>query len=109
MLMSLTLSVKSNEPVDIWSIENKEEKKTTEDTLDNDVQQSINNLTNSKEDEIAIEQDTIEINKKIVGLYDPSDNGFMMNMWKNSDPKKVFNLSIPNCNFRNGVYWVSSL
>ena len=60
--MSLTLSVKSNEPVDIWSIENKEEKKTTEDTLDNDVQQSINNLTNSKEDEIAIEQDTIEIN-----------------------------------------------
>ena len=27
MLMSLTLSVKSNEPVDIWSIENKEEKK----------------------------------------------------------------------------------
>ncbi len=93
MLMSLTLSVKSNEPVDIWSIENKEEKKTIEDTLDNDVQQSINNLTNSKEDEIAIEQDTIEINKKIVGLYDPSDNGFMMNMWKNSDPKKVFNLS----------------
>ena len=93
MLMSLTLSVKSNEPVDIWSIENKEEKKTTEDTLDNNVQQSINNLTNSKEDEIAIEQDTIEINKKIVGLYDPSDNGFMMNMWKNSDPKKVFDLS----------------
>ena len=46
MLMSLTLSVKSNEPVDIWSIENKEEKKTTEDTLDNDAQQSINNLTN---------------------------------------------------------------
>ena len=65
MLMSLTLSVKSNEPGDIWSIENKEEKKTTEDTLDNDVQQSINNLTNSKEDEIAIEQDTIEINKKM--------------------------------------------
>ena len=49
MLMSLTLSVKSNEPVDIWSIENKEEKKTTENTLDNDVQQSINNLTNSKD------------------------------------------------------------
>ncbi len=93
MLMSLTLSVKSNEPVDIWSIENKEEKKTTEDTLDNDVQQSIKNLTNSREDEIAIEQDTIKINKKIVGLYDPSDNGLMMNMWKNSDPKKVFNLS----------------
>ena len=91
--MTLTTSVKSNEPVDIWSMENKKEKKDTKNTFDNDNddQHSINNLKNSVKNEI--DQDSIEIKTKIVGLYDPSDNGFMMNMWKNSDPKRIFNLS----------------
>ena len=45
------------------------------------------NLTSS------IEEGEILNKRKIVGLYDPEENGFDLEMWNNTDPKKIFELS----------------
>ena len=31
--------------------------------------------------------------RKIIGLYDPEENGFALEMWNNTDPKILFELS----------------
>ena len=44
-----------------------------------------------KEIELNIEEDQTLISKeiKIVGLYDPAENGLDINMWSNTDGKKI--------------------
>ena len=83
----------ANEPVDIWNIEKeKVENITTNSDLDdnNETSETIvinNNLTSS------IEEGEILNKRKIVGLYDPEENGFDLEMWNNSEPNKIFELS----------------
>ena len=85
--------VYANEPVDIWSINKKKDSNVSEisDIDDsNNISESIiiqdNSITN-------IEEDQIKTKRKIVGLYDPQENGFNLEMWSNTDPKKIFELS----------------
>ena len=40
-----------------------------------------------------IEEREVASKRKIVGLYDPEENGFALEMWNNTDPKKIFELS----------------
>ena len=40
-----------------------------------------------------VEEGEITNRRKIVGLYDPEENGFALEMWNNTDPKKIFELS----------------
>ena len=94
MLLSIFYSFSyANEPVDIWSIEKeKVENITTNSDLDdnNETSETIvinNNLTSS------IEEGEILNKRKVVGLYDPEENGFDLDMWNNTDPKKIFELS----------------
>ena len=83
----------ADEPVDIWSIEKeKVENITTNSDLEDKDETSetiiINdNLTSS------IEEGEILNKRKIVGLYDPEENGFDLEMWNNSEPNKIFELS----------------
>ena len=83
----------ANEPVDIWSVEKeKVENITTNSDLEDNNESSetiiINdNLTSS------IEEDEILNKRKIVGLYDPEENGFGLEMWNNTEPSKIFELS----------------
>ena len=83
----------ANEPVDIWSIEKeKGENITTNSDLEdnNETSETIvinNNLTSS------IEEGEILNKRKVVGLYDPEENGFDLEMWNNSEPNKIFELS----------------
>ena len=81
----------ANEPVDIWSIDKKKNEKN-----------SINSTNKNDDTENLIIQDTLISNieegeiinqTKIVGLYDPEENGFGLEMWNNTNPKKIFELS----------------
>ena len=83
----------ANEPVDIWNIEKEKiENITTNSDLEDNSETSeiivINdNLTSS------IEEGEILNKRKIVGLYDPEENGFDLEMWNKTEPKKIFELS----------------
>jgi len=92
------LTAQSEEPIDIWSIE---EKKTTKnvEVIENIqekkvTQNSIYKMQSQKDDKLNIEEDQTLISKeiKIVGLYDPSENGLDINMWSNSDGDQILNI-----------------
>ena len=88
----------SNEPLDIWNLEN--EKKSKVKSLEkkkqeqNETINSIYEMQSEQVSEFIVEQDenlsSDEI--EIAGLYDPSENDFTINMWKNSDGKKILEL-----------------
>ena len=110
-------TAQSQEPIDIWNIE---EKKTTEniDIIENEekdvTQNSIYKMQSQKDDELNIEEDQTLISKeiKIVGLYDPAENGLDINMWSNSNGDQILNIfkrinkikSFKRC-FRNFRYF----
>jgi hypothetical protein len=92
------LVVQSQEPIDIWNIE---EKKTTKnvDAIDNNKEKNVpqNNIykmQSQKDDKLKIEEDqTLDSNEiKIVGLYDPAENGLDINMWSKSNGDQIFNI-----------------
>ena len=85
--------VYANEPVDIWSVDKqKDENSTGNSNIQNNEETSEtiiiqDNLISN------IEEGQILSKRKIVGLYDPEENGFVLDMWNNTDPKKIFELS----------------
>ena len=88
----------SQEPIDIWNIE---EKKTTKnvDAIDNNKekyipQNNIYKMQSQKNGALDIEEDqTLTSNViKIVGLYDPAQNGLDINMWSKSNGDQIFNI-----------------
>ena len=88
----------SNEPVDIWNLENQNDPNVS--SSDDDAEKNISS-TNAiyeiqieKEKKLNIQEDQTLISKKIeiVGLYDPSENGLTIDMWKNSDGNRVLDL-----------------
>ena len=96
--LCLGLATHSEEPIDIWNIE---EKKNTEnlDIVDeieekNITQNSIYEMQSKKNGELGVEQDqTLVSNKvRIVGLYDPAKNGLDINMWSKSNGDQILNI-----------------
>ena len=92
------VAAQSQEPIDIWNIE---EKKTTFnfDVIENKeekniTQNSIYKMQSQKDDDPNIKEDkTLFSNKiKIVGLYDPAENGLDINMWSNSNGDQILNI-----------------
>ena len=91
------LSSQSQEPIDIWNIE---EKKTESiDVIESDkvkivTQNSIYKMQSQDDDGLKIEEDlALTSNKiKIVGLYDPADNGLDINMWSKSNGDQILNI-----------------
>ena len=89
-------TAQSQEPIDIWNIE---QKKITEniDIIENleekDVSQnSVYKMQSQKDGELNIDEDqTLEANK-IVGLYDPAENGLDINMWSKSNGDQILNI-----------------
>ncbi|MDB3949605.1 hypothetical protein N9402_02990 [Candidatus Pelagibacter sp.] len=91
------LSVQSQEPVDIWNIEEKKSNTNIEviDSIEeNATQNSIYKMQSQKDNKFNIEEDqTLTSNKiKIVGLYDPSENGLDINMWSKSNGDQIINI-----------------
>ena len=92
------LATQSQEPIDIWNIEDKKNFETV-DTIDGNgekdtAQNSIYKMQSEKEGEPNIEEDqTLGKNKiKIVGLYDPAENGLHINMWSKSNGDQILNI-----------------
>ena len=85
----------SNEPVDIWNLEN-----NIEDNADLDAQSIeedkiiINKSTSKKKnDDDILNFENLENPKiNLVGLYDPQENNLTIDMWKHSDADQVKNL-----------------
>ncbi len=88
----------SNEPVDIWSLENQkdlEEQSLNEVVQDENISdktlyelQGEKNINSIIELDSQLKSDQI----KIVGIYDPSENDVTIDMWKNSDGNKILDL-----------------
>ncbi len=86
----------SQEPIDIWNIDKKE---TTEsaDVIESNQEQDITKngiyeMQSKKDDNPNIELDQKLVSNKIVGLYDPAENGLDINMWSNSNGDQILNI-----------------
>ena len=84
----------SNETVDIWNLEKKENDKVlSQNSLDENtsLQKSIYDKIQNKDNlELPIlDSDQIENNVLLAGLYDPQENNLNIDMWTNSDGKKI--------------------
>ena len=82
----------SNEPVDIWNIEKKEN--TIEEKLikskkgiNSEIFQEIKNKDQNKN--IIVNNSLITNEIKLAGLYDPAENGLSIDMWSNSNGKEI--------------------
>jgi len=96
ILFSLFLgfNTQSQEAVDIWNVE--EEKKIAETSIieknneNNTGANSIYEMQTKKVIESKIEETQALIpEKKIIGLYDPEENGLDINMWTNSNGDQI--------------------
>ena len=117
--------VYSAEPVDIWNLEKKSNEKIT---VNNEMggteaeNESLNSiykieLGNTMEPTINEEKNILSKKINIIGIYDPSDNDLSINMWKNSNGKKILeivdkinkiNLSQDAINILNIAYLTNS-
>ena len=92
------LTAQSEEPIDIWSTEEKKTTKNVEvikNIQEKEVtQNSIYKMQSQKDDKLNIEEDQTLISKeiKIAGLYDPSENGLDINMWSKSNGDQILNI-----------------
>ena len=88
----------SQEAVDIWEVGEKKIKENTnliEDEAEKNIPQNgIYEMQSEKEGELSIEQTQTLISKeiKLVGIYDPAENGLDINMWSNSNGDQIINI-----------------
>ena len=93
LLLFLSSNVYANEPVDIWSINQKKDTNISENSNIEDNNENSETIIIQDNLISNIEEDQITKKRKIVGLYDPEENGFNLEMWNNTDPNKIFELS----------------
>jgi len=100
ILFSLFFGFATNaqEPVDIWNIGEKksgENKDSIEIKAEKNIPQNgIYEMQSQKEGELSIEETQTLISKeiKLVGIYDPAENGLDINMWSNSNGDQILNI-----------------
>ncbi len=98
LFFSDVLKVNANEPVDIWNVENPnpEIKKENKEKIQkkDSIEKSIYELQSLKQNKLIIEEDKELLSKEIeiVGLYDPAENGLLIDMWLNSNGHEIVNI-----------------
>ena len=102
-LISLS-SYSDEKPVDIWEVNKKkaqEENKLkdseikVEESLEDEPISNIYEMQTPKENDfIKLESDLNSQEIKIIGLYDPEDNGLDINMWSNSNGDQLKNIFV---------------
>ncbi|MDC0167767.1 hypothetical protein OAI69_00050 [bacterium] len=85
----------ANEPVDIWNIE----KVDNQEIINSESDENINKNTSQEiiqgvkiqqqNENITVNQELDTKNIKLVGLYDPEENGLNIDMWSNSDGAEI--------------------
>ena len=82
-----------DEPVDIWDLEKELEENSSNDiieTMDSAEPEILLNTTESTNISNIIDSNPLEENTiKIVGLYDPEENGLDIDLWINSDGEEI--------------------
>ena len=82
-----------DEPVDIWDLEKELEENSSNDiieTMDSAEPEILLNTIESSNIENIIDSNPLEENTiKIVGLYDPEENGLNIDLWINSDGEEI--------------------
>jgi len=93
LIASSVPSYAEDEPIDIWknqenNLENKNKTNQEEITIESPIVSSdVNKIT------ISInEQQLDKSSLNIVGLFDPEENGFALDMWSNSDGKDIIKI-----------------
>ena len=100
ILFSLILgfNAESQEPIDIWNVEEKNVVSDSSNSENNEnknaPQNSIYEMQSKNNGELSIEETQTLISKevKLVGLYDPEENGLNINMWSNSNGDQILNI-----------------
>ena len=88
----------SQEPADIWNIEEKKDSKKViiieNPEVKNTAQNSIYKMQSNEKKKLEIkETETLTSDEiKIIGLYDPAENGLSINMWSNSNGDQILNI-----------------
>jgi hypothetical protein len=91
-------STQSQEPADIWNTdlnEVKEEKDISQNLKKDGIpKNSIYEMQSEKNTQSNIEEDqTLNLQEtKLIGLYDPAENGLDINMWSNSNGNEILNI-----------------
>ena len=94
----LGFNAKSQEPIDIWNVEEKNVVSDSSNSENNEnknaPQNSIYEMQSQNIGELSIEETQTLISKevKLVGLYDPEENGLNINMWSNSNGDQILNI-----------------
>ena len=94
-IIFLNFNAYSNEPVDIWKLDSSEKNSNTlDDEGQNDETNSIYEMQLEKVNSEKIFEDETFKSKEveIAGLYDPEENGLSIDMWSNSDGKKILKI-----------------
>ena len=91
-----------DKPIDIWNIDknssSEKESNSTQNIEESEeklvTESSIYKMQSQNEDELIIEESqTLKSNEvKIVGLFDPAENGLDINMWSNSNGDQILQL-----------------
>jgi len=98
LFLFIGFGAQSQEPVDIWNVEEKQKTEVTTTNKDleekNIPQNTIYEMQSQIRDELNIEEDQTLSSKKIKieGLYDPAENGLDINMWSNSNGDQILNI-----------------
>ena len=101
LLIPILKSTAEEEPVDIWNIDKPKNKEKSSTEIQNSTEEEINvssegsiyqNVTNSIVNEIKLDEDISANEVKLIGLYDPEENGLKINMWSNTDGDQLKNI-----------------
>ncbi len=84
--------VNSDEPVDIWNIDQNSKNENTNSKNENEVVndadiQPVNQVISIEEENKILEEE-----KYLFGIYDPAENDFTLNMWEFSSKEKILKL-----------------
>jgi len=94
-VFSLLQAMAEDKPIDIWNLEKKENEAITETIISNEntsnnSNKSVFDMQSDKQNNsIELDQNLLSKDIKIVGLYDPQENGLSIDMWSNSDGDKL--------------------
>ena len=94
----LGFNAKSQEPIDIWNVEEKNVVSDSSNSENNEnknaPQNGIYEMQSQNIGVLSIEETQTLISKevKLVGLYDPEENGLDINMWSNSNGDQILNI-----------------
>ena len=90
IVLIFTAAFGEDEPVDIWKNEKIENEKNNEENNEKDITIESPILSDDVQKIIISVDDKIEDqSRSIIGIFDPDENNFNLNMWSNSDGNEI--------------------